>query len=270
MHCHAVAQLVTNSTQKNMKMKLLLSVLLVLIIYTAGVSQPKGNSAHPPSNASWTSMLKKYVNQNGWVNYKAWKNDRGELDQYLSSLSANPPSDKWSTNEKVAYWINVYNAFTIKLILDNYPVKSIKDIGPSIQIPFVNTPWAKKFFKIGDRDMKLDEVEHSILRKQFNEPRVHFALVCASRSCPKLKNGAYEASILDQQLNEQGRAFLADQSKNIITADKLQLSKIFSWFKGDFTKKGSLIDFLNKFSKVAINKNADINHLDYDWSLNEQ
>ncbi len=97
-----------------------------------------------------------------------------------------------------------------------------------------------------------------------------FSLVCASRSCPKLRNEAYEAARLDEQLNEQGRAFLADRFKNIITPDKLQLSKIFSWFKGDFTKNGSLIDFLNRFSPVKINKDADIDHLSYNWKLNEQ
>jgi len=128
----------------------------------------------------------------------------------------------------------------------------------------------KVFFKIGGQEMKLDEIEHDILRKQFNDPRIHFTLVCASRSCPKLRNEAYEAARLDEQLNDQGRAFLADRSKNIITQDKLQLSKIFSWFKGDFTKNGSLIDFLNRFSPVKINKDADIDHLSYNWNLNEQ
>jgi hypothetical protein len=247
----------------------LLLLCLIAACYT-GQTQPKGNSAHPPSNALWTGMLKKYVTQSGWVNYKAWKNDRGELDKYLNSLSANAPSDKWSTNEKKAYWINAYNAFTIKLILDHYPVKSIKDIGPSIQIPFVNTPWAKKFFKIGGKEMKLDEIEHSILRKQFNDPRIHFSLVCASRSCPPLRTEAYEAATIDQQLNDQGRIFLSDKSKNIITPREIQISKIFSWFKGDFTKNGSLIDFLNKFSPSRIDKNADIDHLNYNWNLNEQ
>jgi hypothetical protein len=247
----------------------LLLVFSIAVCYT-GKTQPKGNSDHAPSNASWTKVLKTYVNQSGLVNYKGLLKDRGELNQYLSLLSSNPPSDKWSTNEKKAYWINAYNAFTVKLILDHYPVKSIKDIGPAIQIPFVNTPWAKKFFKIGGEEMKLDEIEHSILRKQFNDPRIHFTLVCASRSCPRLRNEAYEAATLDQQLDGQGKTFLADKSKNIISPDKLQVSKIFSWFKGDFTKSGSLIQFLNKFSPVSINKNADIDYLDYNWNLNEQ
>jgi hypothetical protein len=247
----------------------LLLLFAIAVCYT-GKAEPTGSSEHAPSNSLWTTVIKKYVNQSGLVNYKGLLKDRGGLNQYLSLLSSNPPSDKWSVNEKKAYWINAYNAFTVKLILDHYPVKSIKDIGPAIQIPFVNTPWSKKFFKIGGEEMKLDQIEHDILRKKFNDPRIHFSLVCASRSCPKLRNEAYEASSIDQQLDDQGRAFLADKSKNIISADKLQLSKVFSWFKGDFTKNGSLIDFLNKFSPVRINKNADIDHLDYNWNLNEQ
>ncbi len=244
------------------------SALTILVI--AATAQPKGNSDHPPSNQLYTKILQKYVNSSGLVNYKGLKNDKAEFEQYLKLLSSDPPSDKWSNNEKKEYWINAYNAFTLKLIIDNYPVKSIKDIGPAIQIPFVNTPWQKEFFKIGGQEMKLDRIEHDILRKQYNDPRIHFTLVCASRSCPKLRNEAYEAARLDEQLNEQGRAFLADRSKNIITPDKLQLSKIFSWFKGDFTKNGSLIDFLNRFSPVKINKDADIDHLSYNWNLNEQ
>jgi hypothetical protein len=250
------------------KLIFFISTLTILVI--SGTGQPKGNSDHAPSNQLYTKILQKYVNSSGLVNYKGLKNDKAEFEQYLKLLSDTPPSDKWNNNEKKAYWINAYNAFTLKLIVDNYPVKSIKDIGPSIQIPFVNTPWQKEFFKIGGQDMKLDRIEHDILRKQFNDPRIHFTLVCASRSCPKLRNEAYEAARLDEQLNDQGRAFLADRSKNIITPDKLQLSKIFSWFKGDFTKNGSLIDFLNRFSAAKINKDADIDHLSYNWNLNEQ
>ena len=249
------------------KLILVISALTILVI--SATAQPKGNSAHPPSNQLYTQILQKYVNSRGLVNYNGLKSDKAEFEQYLNLLSSNAPSDKWSNNEKKAYWINAYNAFTLKLIIDYYPVKSIKDIGPYIQIPYFNTPWQKEFFKIGGQDMKLDRIE-DILRKQFNDPRIHFTIVCASRSCPQLRNEAYEASRLDEQLNDQARIFLADRSKNIITSDKLQLSKIFSWYKGDFTKNGSLIDFLNKFSPVKIDQDADIDYLSYNWNLNEQ
>ncbi len=248
----------------------IIAIIGCLFFISACKAQPKGNSAAPPSHQAWTSLLKKYVNSQGLVNYKGIIQHKSELQSYLDVLSANPPSDKWSKNDKIAYWINAYNAFTVKLIVDNYPVKSIKDIGLSVQIPFVNTPWQKEFFKIGGEDMKLDEIEHSILRKQFDESRIHFALVCASKSCPKLRTEAYEGSKLSAQLDDQAKDFLSNQSKNIITADKLKLSKYFTWFKGDFTKHSGLIDYLNKYAPLKINSNASISYLDYNWNLNEQ
>ncbi len=250
------------------KITMYLSVLLLM--GTIANAVPKDEASQPPNNDSYTAILKKHVNSSGWVNYKALKADRAPLDNYLKLLSASSPAANWSVNQKKAYWINVYNAFTLKLIIDNYPVKSIKDIGPAIQIPFVNTPWQKNFFKIGGKTMNLDDVEHNILRKDFNDPRIHFSLVCASRSCPKLRNEAYESDKIEAQLDDQGRDFLSDKSKNKITASNPEVSKIFSWFKGDFTKKSSLVDFINRFAPVKINKNADINYMDYSWKLNEQ
>ncbi|GAC1310199.1 MAG: hypothetical protein NVSMB24_26970 [Mucilaginibacter sp.] len=228
-------------------------------------------SAQPPSHGIWNSLLQKYVNENGFVNYKGFINDRVEFQKYLDILSNNPPEDNWSKEDKEAYWINAYNAFTVKLIIDHYPVKSIKDIGPKHQIPFVNTPWQKKFFKIGKEEYKLDKIEHQILRKQFNDPRVHFAIVCASWSCAKLRNEAYEGSRLNKQLDDQAKDFLTDKRKNIITPEKAQLSSYFEWYRKDFEKKGvSFIDFINQYSPIKIKKDADISYLDYNWALNEQ
>lgn len=224
----------------------------------------------PPSNEVFSSLLKKYVTDMGFVDYKGFISERNIFEEYLNSLSSTPPDRSWNKNEQIAYWINAYNAFTIKLIIDHYPLKSIKDIGPYIQIPRVNTPWQKKFIQIGNKTYNLDKIEHSILRSKFNDPRIHFALVCASISCPKLRREAYEASKLDDQLNEQGKHFLANQNKNIIEADKLKLSKYFTWYKGDFTQDGSLIDYLNIFAPVKINSQAEIDYLEYNWGLNEQ
>lgn len=230
-----------------------------------GLASPNG-----PSHQLWDKLLKKYVSNTGLVDYKGIIKDKKSFEQYLDFLGKNEPQASWSKNEKMAYWINAYNAFTIKLIIDHYPVKSIKDIGPKNQIPFVNTPWQKKFIKIGGKTMKLDEIEHQILRKDFDDPRIHFALVCASISCPKLRNEAYEAGKLNQQLDDQAKAFLADKSKNVITPGSLKLSKYFDWYKRDFTGKTSLIGYLNKYAQVKINNNASISYLDYNWALNEQ
>ncbi|MTI38173.1 DUF547 domain-containing protein, partial [Fulvivirga lutimaris] len=146
---------------------------------------------------------------------------------------------------------------------------SIQDLHPTIYIPLVRTVWHKKFFKIGGVEMNLDEIEHDILRKEFDEPRIHFAINCASFSCPPLRNEAFTADKIDKQLEEQAVNFVNDSERNKITAERAEISKIFSWFTKDFTKEVSLIQFLNKYSKVELKENARIDYLDYDWSLND-
>ncbi len=221
------------------------------------------------THKQWDELLKKYVDEEGRVNYKGFVADSNALNQYLNLLSSNPPEKGAPTKYSMAYWINAYNAFTVKLIVQNYPVESIQDLHPTVKIPGLSTVWHKKFFKIGDYEMSLDYIEHKILRVKYDEPRIHFAINCASRSCPKLLNEAFTADQLEKQLTAQTKDFLADDFRNKITADEIQLSRIFQWFKGDFTKNGSLIDFLNKYSRVQINPDANQSYLKYDWSLNE-
>ncbi len=226
------------------------------------------SSAAPVSHQIWDELLKKHVSPNGDVNYKGFISDSIKLNQYLQRLTENPPSEtNWTKNEQLAYWINAYNAFTIQLIIRNYPLKSIKDIGG--KIPKVNSPWDIKFFFIGEEKMDLNTIEHNILRKKYDEPRIHFAIVCASKSCPVLLNEAFVSEKLEAQLARQTKEFLKDDFRNKITVDKVQLSKIFDWFKSDFTTKGSLIDFLNQYAPVKINADVKISYLDYDWGLNE-
>ena len=223
---------------------------------------------YPISHEIWNGLLKKYVDNKGFVDYAGFKKDQTELKKYLDLVENNAPGDKWSKDEKLAYWINAYNAFTISLILQKYPVKSIKDIGGSIYK--INTAWDIKFIKIGGEKYDLNNIEHKMLRKKFDDPRIHFAIVCASLSCAKLRREAYTGDKLDDQLEDQSKDFLNDKSKNNITAEKAQLSKYFSWYKGDFTKNGSLTDYINKYSKTKITGNTKISSLDYNWSLNEQ
>ena len=202
------------------------------------------------------------------VNYKGFKSDKADLDAYLKILSDNAPQSNWSKNDEKAFWINAYNAYTVSLIVSKYPVKSIKDIAGKIYK--INTPWDIKFITIGGKKYDLNNIEHSILRKKYNDPRIHFALVCASMSCPKLQQEAYTGSDIDKQLDAAGKEFLNDKTKNKITAGKAELSKYFSWYKGDFTDKGSLPDFINKYSATKITAKTNISYLDYNWSLNEQ
>jgi hypothetical protein len=245
--------------------------IISFILLTAFVVFSAHAQSTPPSNKIWTSMLKRYVNEEGLVNYKGIIKDKTEFQKYLDMLTQNPPQESWSKNDQEAFWINAYNAFTVKLIIDHYPVKSIKDIGPKYQIVFINTPWQKKFFYIGKEHFKLDRIEHQILRKQFNDPRVHFAIVCASMSCAKLRREAYEGDRLNEQLKNQAIDFLTDRRKNKIASEKAELSSYFDWFKKDFEKNGqTVIGFINQYSLVKMKKDADITFLDYNWGLNEQ
>ncbi len=238
-----------------------------------GLSVALSASAGPPNvdHSLFTQLLKKYVNEKGFVNYKGFKREQGELRKYLNLLSTNPPTDQWTRNDQMAYWINAYNAFTIELVLNHYPVKSIKDIGSLIKIPFVTTPWAGKFFKIGGEPTSLDTIEHGILRKKFDDPRIHFALVCAAVSCPPLRNEAYVGNQLDAQLNAQGRLFFNDPAKNVVAAGRVSLSKILDWYGGDFKKNGQTVaKWVNQYATTKMSDNASVSYQDYNWALNEQ
>ncbi len=208
---------------------------------------------------SYNKFLGNYVSEKGNVNYDKIKKNRSELDAIIKQFEKTQPNDQWSSDEKIAYFINSYNIYTLKIVTDNYPVKSIKDI-PSV--------WDKKFIASGKEKISLGDIEHKILRKM-NEPRIHFAINCASYSCPNLLNEAYLPQTLNKQLETAAKSFVNDKTKNNITTSEIKISEIFNWFGGDFkTKKTSLIDFINKYSTVKIDKKAKVKYLDYNWSLN--
>ncbi|MDH3648353.1 MAG: DUF547 domain-containing protein [Saprospiraceae bacterium] len=222
----------------------------------------------PITHEQWDSLLKRYVSADGLVNYTGFVKDSIALQSYLQLLSNNPPQKSWSDEERLAYWINAYNAFTVKLIVDHYPVKSIKDIKKGI--PFINSVWDIKFFKIGKQSYDLNKIEHGIIRKKFQEPRIHFAINCASISCPALASEAYASDRLDMQLERAARSFINDPLRNKISVGAVSISKIFSWFSGDFKKKApNVIDFINRYAEVPISEGVDIDYLDYNWQLNE-
>lgn len=210
-------------------------------------------------NKSWDRLLKSFVDDNGNVDYHSFKKESESLNSYLEQLGSTTANETWSREKKLAYFINLYNAATVKLILDNYPLKSITEI---------NQPWGKKWIQYGGKLISLGEIEHKILRKM-NEPRIHFAINCASFSCPKLLNEAYTEDKLEKQLGNAAKDFINDPSRNIISENKVQLSKIFKWYKKDFENNGSLISYLNQYSKSTINKRAKIEYIKYNWSLNE-
>ncbi len=210
-------------------------------------------------HAIFNDLLKKHVSSDGNVDYNGFKSDSKTLQSYIDLLKTYQPIDNWTKDENLAYWINAYNALTIDLILRNYPTKSIKDI---------KDPWDQRLWKLGNKWQNLNDIEHEILRKM-NEPRIHFAIVCASVSCPKLQNKAFMATNLEEQLTNATKEFLSDRSKNELSENNIKLSKIFKWFKKDFEQNGSLIDFLNQYTEVKISNKAKKRFMDYNWDLND-
>lgn len=219
------------------------------------------NSQTTIDHSMWDALLKKYVAENGLVDYKAFQKDKPKLQAYLDGLSNQIPTEAWSVQELLAYYINIYNAATVKLILDNYPIESIKDISGT---------WTKAIVLIGDTKISLGGIEHGILRKM-NEPRIHFAINCASFSCPKLQNEAFVASKIDAQLDLAAREFI-NSDKNDINASSPKLSSIFDWFAKDFIVNGKkdVIGYINRYSEIKIEEKASIAFKKYDWRLNEQ
>lgn len=212
-----------------------------------------------PTHESWTALLQVYVDDAGNVDYQNWQKNTTGLDAYIYLLEQNPPQNHWSKAEKLSYWINAYNACTVKLILDHYPLKSI--------LLLVN-PWRRDVINIEGENLDLNHIEHEILRKM-DSPQIHFAINCASRSCPNLEQQAYEADTLYEQLDLATKKFLYAPSKNTLDQAGLQLSKIFKWFEEDFTQNGSLIDFLNLYLTKPLGKDTPIKYRRYDWSLNQ-
>lgn len=208
----------------------------------------------------WDDLLLLNVSDDGMVNYKGFMLHSAKLYEYFGKLSENPPTEDWNQKETLAYWINAYNAYTIKLIIDNYPLKSIKDI---------KHPWDNKFFKIDGEWYSLNDLEHKILRK-LEEPRIHFAINCASYSCPVVWNRAYTGENVNEALEKQTASFINDPERNTITKDVVAVSKIFDWFKKDFKINGGNVkDFINKYSTIKINKQPNKGYKEYNWNLNE-
>lgn len=225
------------------------------------------------SHALFDKTLKRHVH-NGFVDYAGLKTDSSDLDQYLTGLEAVTEADfnQWTRPQQIAYLTNLYNARTLRLILDHYPVKSIKNIGNVLK-----GPWDQPVVKLFGRVSTLNTIEHQILRKNYAEPRLHFALVCAARGCPPLRGEAYTAEKLDVQLDDQGKIFLGTPHKNSVNAKDqvVNLSPIFKWFQEDFIKKsGSVLSFVQpyfspEFSAALSKGNYKIQYTFYDWSLND-
>jgi hypothetical protein len=228
-------------------------------------------------HAPWDKLLKKYVDVQGHVAYQAWQDsasDSQALDAYLNSLSRANPQAQASREAKLAFWINAYNAVTVKGILREYPTTSIRNHTAKV---FGYNIWKDLLLTVGNHTYSLEAMEHQILRKM-GEPRIHFAIVCASHSCPRLLNEAYLATRLEEQLVVNTRTFFANGENFRYDAQgrRFYLSAILSWFSGDFganqaAQLKSISPYLpSQAASAAANANSvSVSYLDYDWSLNE-
>lgn len=274
-------------THKHPLVFLTLVIALVIMIFSIWAG-PATAAGFDQSYSAYDGLLKKYVTRQGRVDYSGLKADPGALEQYLERVAGltRGQFDAWTESRKLAFLINLYNAATLKLIVDHYPVESIKDIGGIFR-----GPWDQAFVKLFGGTVTLNHLEHDILRKQYQEPRIHMALVCAAKGCPPLRSEAYTAENLEKQLEDQSSRYLAspaglriDQRKNVV-----HVSSIFKWYGDDFRdgyapERGFV--GLNRTERAVANfcsrhlsaKDADylvkggydIQYLDYDWSLNRQ
>jgi len=236
-------------------------------IYFLAFPMGSARAGENVDHSIYGGLLKKYVHK-GVVDYEGFKKEEARLDEYLKVLEK-VNTESLSQEEKFAFYVNAYNAWTIKLILTGYPgIESIKDLGSLFK-----SPWKKKICRIDGKVITLDDIEHNILRPQFKDPRVHFAVNCASKGCPPLLTEPYTGSRLDRQLNHVTGAFINDPKRYRLEGDTLFVSKIFKWFSEDFNY--DVIGFFRQYGKEDLKKKLENNrdkikvkYLDYDWSLN--
>ena len=224
-------------------------------------------------HAQWNSLLYKYVSPTGRVNYRGFIADRARLESYLQLIRKTSPDAQatWTSNDKEAFWINVYNAATVQTIAQYYPIASMQDIRIRSFLGAAKSPWEKSLVNVGGRSYSLNAIEKEVLRQRFKDPRVHFALVCASMSCPSLLGEAYDGSRLKKQLDGQATRFINDQTKNEISPNKVRLSNVFDWYATDFgSSDQGVIEYLNRYSQVHIAPGTKLDFLPYNWALNER
>jgi hypothetical protein len=251
-----------------MTIRQLINVSFLFFIFQTPIGFISNSWSDTAVNHSiYADLLKKYVHL-GNVDYRGFKMEESKLDQYLKVLEK-VDSKGLSGNEQFAFYINAYNAWTIKLILSGSPgIKSIKDLGNILK-----RPWKKKICRIDGDVITLDDIEHHILRPRFKDPRVHFAINCAALGCPPLASEPFLGSTLDRQLDDAAKAFINNPQRNYLEGNTLYVSRIFTWFGKDFND--DVIGFFLKYAddnlkkELEIKKNAiKIKYLNYDWSLN--
>jgi hypothetical protein len=237
----------------------LLAIGIALMAYLPAYSQvPGGKATGAISHKPFNDLLLKYVTTNGRVNYRGLTKDTIALNTYLKALAVRVPDASWSRSASMAYWINAYNAFTLKMIITHYPIKSLNDLHGG-------KPWDVKWIKLEGKLYSLNSIENDMIRNVYHDPRIHFALNCGAISCPPIGNTAFTESNVNALLDKQTTNFI-NGSANEISATKMLLSKIFDWYKADF---GNITTFINKYSLAKVSANATMTFNEYNWALND-
>lgn len=207
----------------------------------------------------YQQLLSKYVNAEGMVRYSELKRELAQLEAYTQSLSEDPTFVSGTRDEKLALWINAYNAYTLLMIAKHFPVHSIRKL-------YDGKPWDVEWIRIGKKTYSLNQIENDIIRPQFNEPRIHFVLNCGAMSCPPLNNEVITAQNLERILEKSTKNFINSKS-NLLQENVIYVSSIFDWYRTDF---GDVLAFIQKYANHGINPDVKIKYLPYDWTLNKQ
>jgi hypothetical protein len=253
--------------------RVVVAVAALLLSILSATAQPFDHQ-----HAEWNRVLRRHVVNDAAissVDYAALQADPSGLRRYVAQVTGVSPTqfEAWTDAQRLAFLINAYNALTVTLIVDNYPLTSIKDLGG-----WFSSPWKKRFFTLLGTTRHLDDIEHGIIRKQFDEPRIHFAVNCAAIGCPPLRTEAYVASRLDAQLEDNTRVFLRDERRNRYEGGVLRLSELLDWYEGDFKRgDGSIKSFVaprltDDPAEAATIDSRDtrVRFLAYDWGLNDR
>ncbi len=229
-------------------------IFLILLIFS-GLATISAR----PDYKTISPFFKKYINKNGVVDYVLLKKRSAELEKTLSYLTKIPPLDTWHRNEKLAYWLNVYNLQMLKIIVEHYPFENMLDL-------YDGKIWQVKCVKIGEKTYCLDEIEQDIIRRELKEPRIHFAFFTGAVSSPVLLNQVFTPANMNQHFETLTKRYIGTNN-NQISESKIVISPIFKWYESDFK---DIIAFINQYSSVKIRKDAEVVFADYNWNLKEK
>ena len=255
------------------------AALLAALLLAGGMGS--GAAAEAFDTSAYARVLERYVTPEGKVRYAALKKDPADLEAFVEQLAAVSPENRPdlfpTPAAQRAYWINTYNAFVLQAVVNAYPVSSVRDLKFGFGLLF----FKRAQFVAGGRKLSLDDIEHGILRARFHDPRIHFALNCASASCPPLAREPYRPETLDVQLDEAARAFIGREENVWMRGDVLFLSKIFDWYKEDFVQAAgaqgngtaSVVDYVVRYLPEEVARRVRqekprVEFYNYDWSLN--